>query len=44
MPGFTDYTASEPDEAEEPITRKYYIENMEYTEIQNIPVTVQVKQ
>ena len=44
MPGFTDYTASEPNEAEEPITRKYYIENMEYTEIQDIPVTVQVKQ
>ena len=44
MPGFTDYKPSEPDEAEEPITRKYYIENMDYEEIQKIPVTIQVKQ
>ena len=44
MPGFTDYKPSEPDEAEEPITRKYYIENMDYEEIQKIPETIQVKQ
>jgi len=44
MPGFTDYKPSEPDESEEPITRKYYIENMDYEEIQKIPVTIQVKQ
>ena len=44
MPGFTDYKPSEPDEAEEPITRKYYIENMNYEEIQKIPVTIQIKQ
>ena len=44
MPGFTDYKPSDPNEAEEPITRKYFIENIDYEEVQKIPVTTQVKQ
>lgn len=39
MPGFSNYKQSNPDEANEPITRKYYIENMEFTDIQKIEVT-----
>lgn len=39
MPGFSDYVASEPEDAIEPITRKYYIENMEKEEIEIIPIT-----
>jgi hypothetical protein len=40
MPGFTNYVVSNPDEAEDPITRKYYIENMEYTEVQKVPIQI----
>jgi len=40
MPGFSNYLVSTPDEAEEPVTRKYYIENMEYTEVQKVPVKI----
>ena len=40
MPGFSNYLVSTPDEAEEPVTRKYYIENMEYTEVQKVPVRI----
>ena len=40
MPGFTDYTVSTSDEAEEPVTRKYYIENVDYDTIQNLDVVV----
>jgi hypothetical protein len=39
MPGFTNYEKSKDDESIEPITRRYYIENMSYTEIDQIPVT-----
>ena len=39
MPGFTDYAASDPDEAEEPVTRKYYIENVDYSVVDKMPVT-----
>ena len=28
------------DEAKEPVTRKYYIENMDYTEVQKVPVKI----
>jgi hypothetical protein len=38
MPGFTNYETSLPEEKTEPITRKYYIENIDYTEIVKIPV------
>jgi hypothetical protein len=40
MPGFTNYVVSTPDEAEQPVTRKYYIENIDYKEVQKTPVTI----
>ena len=40
MPGFSDYRASEPDESEPPITRKYYIENIDYKEVRKIKVNI----
>ena len=40
MPGFTNYVVSSPDESEEPVTRKYYIENIDFTDIQNVSVTI----
>ena len=40
MPGFTNYEESEPDEAEEPVTRRYYIEQMETDKIKNIKVSL----
>lgn len=40
MPGFTNYVVSTPDEAEEPVTRKYYIENIDYKEVQKVEVTI----
>jgi len=40
MPGFSNYLVSTPDEAEEPVTRKYYIENMDYEEVQKVPVKI----
>jgi len=33
MPGFTNYQPSKPDEANSPITRRYYLENIDYNEI-----------
>jgi hypothetical protein len=39
MPGFTNYTPSEKDEAVEPVTRRYYIENIEYKELEKVSVT-----
>lgn len=39
MPGFSNYEKSKPDEAESPITRRYYIEQLPFAEIQKIPVT-----
>jgi len=43
MPGFSNYGISTPDEAEEPVTRKYYIENIDYKEIQKMPVRVGIR-
>ena len=43
MPGFTNYKNSTPDEAESPITRKYYIENMDADEVKKIPVSLPPK-
>ena len=40
MPGFSNYIVSTPDEADEPVTRKYYIENMEYTDVQKVPIKI----
>ena len=40
MPGFTNYVVSSPDEAEEPVTRKYYIENISYDEVQKVSVAI----
>lgn len=40
MPGFTNYKPSVPDEAVSPITRKYYIENVEFDELNKMPVTL----
>jgi len=40
MPGFTNYTPSKPDESVSPITRKYYIENIEFEELNKMPVTL----
>jgi hypothetical protein len=38
MPGFTNYEPSLPDEKTEPISRKYYIENIDYAEVAKIDV------
>ena len=43
MPGFTNYVVSTPEEAEEPVTRKYYIENIDYKEVQVVPVTIGIE-
>ena len=40
MPGFTNYEESEPDEAEEPVTRRYYIEQMTPERVQDIQVAL----
>jgi len=40
MPGFTNYTISTSDEAEEPVTRKYYIENIDYDVMHDLDVAV----
>lgn len=40
MPGFTNYEPSLPDEAEEPVTRRYYIENIEYENLQKVKVSL----
>ena len=38
MPGFSNYEKSKPDEANAPITRRYYIDQLSYKEIEQIPV------
>ena len=38
MPGFSNYEKSKPDESTMPITRRYYIEQLSYKEIDKIPV------
>jgi hypothetical protein len=40
MPGFTNYRESLPEEAQEPTTRKYFIEHISYKELEIIPVTL----
>jgi hypothetical protein len=40
MPGFTNYEESEPDEAEEPVTRRYYIEQMSPERVQDMQVAL----
>lgn len=40
MPGFSNYEKSKPDEATPPITRRYYIEQLSYKEIEKIPVKI----
>lgn len=40
MPGFSNYEKSKPDEANSPITRRFYIEQLPYTEIEKIPVKI----
>ena len=40
MPGFINYENSEPDEAEEPVTRRYYIEQMTDGEVAKIKVNI----
>jgi hypothetical protein len=39
MPGFTNYQPSTPDEEVEPVTRRYYIENINYDDLQKVSVT-----
>jgi hypothetical protein len=39
MPGFTNYEASAPEDSIEPITRKYFIENINDEEITKIEIT-----
>ncbi len=40
MPGFINYEESEPDEANDPITRKYYIEQMTDDQVSKIVVNI----
>lgn len=44
MPGFTNYQQSKPDESQEPVTRRYYIENIDYNKVMEISVTLPEKQ
>ena len=40
MPGFINYEESEPDEANDPITRRYYIEQMTDYQVSKIVVNI----
>lgn len=40
MPGFSNYEPSNSDEKTEPISRKYYIETIDYSEVMKISVNV----
>jgi hypothetical protein len=40
MPGFTNYEESSPDEAESPITRRYFIEQMSEDQVEKIEVSI----
>jgi hypothetical protein len=40
MPGFTNYESSKPEEAGPPPTRRHYIENINYSEIDKISVSL----
>ena len=44
MPGFSNYVVSASDEAEEPVTRKYYIENIDYDSLQDVLVEVGIQE
>lgn len=39
MPGFTNYEKAKQSEAVTPVTRRYYIEQLSYKDIESIPVT-----
>jgi len=39
MPGFSNYKMSDPDESKDPVSRKYYTENINYKELEKLPVT-----
>lgn len=40
MPGFSNYEKSEPDEANEPVTRRYYIEEMSEDRVKSVKVSL----
>jgi hypothetical protein len=40
MPGFSNYKESEEHESVSPITRKYYIENMNLEDVSRVEVTL----
>lgn len=42
MPGFTNYEESKPDEANSPITRRYYLENINFNEVLTTPVSLPI--
>jgi len=44
MPGFSNYEHSKPEEAGPPMTRRHYIENIDYNQIENINVTLPTKE
>lgn len=39
MPGFSNYSVSEPEEAIPPITRRYFIENMSEDQVNKVEIT-----
>ena len=39
MPGFSNYKISDPEDGISPITRRYYIENMNDSDIEQVPIT-----
>ena len=42
MPGFSNYTPSEPEESVNPISRRYYIETVENKVVEDISVTTPI--
>jgi hypothetical protein len=40
MPGFTNYQPATPDEGEPPITRRHYIENIDYNVVMGVAVSL----
>ena len=44
MPGFSNYEPSKPEEVGPPMTRRHYIEQIDYTEVDKIPVTLPQKE
>lgn len=40
MPGFTNYKPSGPEEAISPITRRYYVENINYSDLEQVQVSM----